>query len=391
MQLHFRREVQRGNQVDREAMRSEAGRQALQLLFATVPDIPWATPVDDHVCQLNRHLQSGIRDLFPAQPQRPRKPTISERTWALLHAKRQQRRCHRRRKTMFAKWFLAQCFQAWRGAAGPGHIRAKVKTFDQVAATHMRQMRELTTAARQAQKEDDAAFVRQMFREAKAQGPVAIAQQVRAVLRSGRNAKIARPTIALDTAEGRITEPAQVQAAFASHFGQAEAATQRPVQDICRRPLAPVQGVVAAGAFNRKYVGLLRGAVRPLYGVPCRRLTDDQVCALLSVTTAQETYDIAVLRVWACMAVKGDGYLRGCAQDSCWRTGARAALVRVASTLQHPALVSCAATDQGTEDMFRQPSLGPAKLKALLRRYRRHLLNQPSARHALMIVRSRMV
>ena len=244
MQLHFRREVQRGNQVDREAMRSEAGRQALQLLFATVPDIPWATPVDDHVCQLNRHLQSGIRDLFPAQPQRPRKPTISERTWALLHAKRQQRRCHRRRKTLFAKWFLAQCFQAWRGAAGPGHIRAKVKTFDQVAATHMRQMRELTTAARQAQKEDDAAFVRQMFREAKAQGPVAIAQQVRAVLRSGRNAKIVRPTIALDTAEGWITEPAQVQAAFASHFGQAEAATQRPLQDICRRPLAPVQGVV---------------------------------------------------------------------------------------------------------------------------------------------------
>ena len=292
MQLHFRREVQRGTQVDREAMRGEAGRQALQMLFfATVPDIPWATPVDDHVCQLNRHLQCGTRDLFPAQPQRPRKPTISERTWALLHAKRQQRRCHRRRKALFAEWILAQCFHAWRGAAGPGHIRAKVKTFDQVAANHMRQMRELTTAARQAQKEDDAAFARQMFREAKAQGPVAIAQQVRAVLRSGRNAKVARPTIALDTAEGRITEPAQVQAAFASHFGQAEAAAQQPLQDICRRPLAAVQGVVllesvpTLASLTAAFASLKPRKAAGIAGIPSEAYSQAPLAAALAHMT----------------------------------------------------------------------------------------------------------
>ena len=227
--------------LDRAAMCSEDGAARLRSLYATAPVIPWCVSLNDHLAAINAHLQRGLASMFPAQHRGPRKPGISEGTWALLQAKRQQRRCFRRQKALFSRWVLARCFSAWAHGPARASDRTRVKTFDQVAARHIRTMRELTAAARQAQKQDDAAFVRQAFASARDQGPDALAKQIRSVLRSGRNTRIAEVAVEIEVHGQKVSEPAQVKAAFAAHFGLAEHATPTRLDALpqCHEHLLP--------------------------------------------------------------------------------------------------------------------------------------------------------
>ena len=239
-QLRLRVEKRASPQIDRDAICTAEGRNQLCRLFERAPPILWGVSVDDHLGELNTYLQQGIAAMFPVAKQRPRKPTLSDRTWALLHLKRQQRRCFRRQRLLFAKWTLAQCFAAWRRSPHRCADGWRVKAFDQVAARHMSIMRRLTLEARKAQREDDAEFTRRMFQEARHQGPTALAQQVRAVLRRGRNPRVAALSVELHTTTGKLSDPADVKAAFAEHFGKAEGATPQPLASLFDSP-SPAQ------------------------------------------------------------------------------------------------------------------------------------------------------
>ena len=224
-QLQLTVPVRRPGRIDRAAMGTPEGIAQLEQLYASAPVVPWCVSLNDHVAAINEHLQQGIAALFPAAKQGPRKPSLSEHTWSLLKAKRVQRRCFRRQKALFTRWVVFRCFSAW--ARGPDcrGLRARVKAFDRLAAHHAHSVRCLTLAARRSQKQDDAAFARQSFQEARERGPDALAKQIRAVLKSGRSNRIAEVAVEVEVAAERVSEPARVKAAFAEHFGKAEKAT----------------------------------------------------------------------------------------------------------------------------------------------------------------------
>ena len=117
-------------------------------------------------------------------------------------------------------------------------------------------------------------------------------------------------------------------------------------------------------------MGLVRSVVRPLYGVPCRRLTDDQVCSLLAVVTPREAADIAVVRTWACVAKRGDDYLHGCLHGSQWEKEAWQAVARVAKVAGDPAL-SAFAQHQDQPAGLQGFPLSPRHARNVLRHFRR--------------------
>ena len=238
--LRLQHAVPPAYRVDREAMCTPEGRIKLQAIFAAAPQPAWQVSINDHLHILNRYFQQCLSDAFPRHACKPRKPTLSLRTWELLQAKRRQRRCFRRQRLLYSRWMVAQCFAAWRGQRG-GQAVDRVRAHDRCAAQHIATMRRLSRKTRDAQREDDAAFVTQQFSEARAEGPEAIARRIRAVLRCGRSARIPALAVELDTEHGRISDPAEVKAAFAEHFAQAEAAEARPLEEMATRPAQPVR------------------------------------------------------------------------------------------------------------------------------------------------------
>eukprot|EP00439_Symbiodinium_sp_Y106_P030942 s90_g3.t1 len=85
--------------------------------------------------------------------------------------------------------------------------------------------------------------------------------------------------------------------------------------------------------FMSKYVCLLRGAVKPLYVVPCRRLSDAQVCSLLRAVTPEVALHIAVVRVLGQVCAKGDPYLLQSLEGSVWVGSARQAVAAIERAL----------------------------------------------------------
>ena len=81
--------------------------------------------------------------------------------------------------------------------------------------------------------------------------------------------------------------------------------------------------------FMSKYVCLLRGAVKPLYGVPCRRLSDEQVCSLMRAVTPEVALHIAVVRVLGQVRAKGDPYLLQSLEGSVWVGSVRQAVASI--------------------------------------------------------------
>ena len=76
-------------------------------------------------------------------------------------------------------------------------------------------------------------------------------------------------------------------------------------------------------AFRAAYMGLLRPAIRPLMRVPCWRMTQEQVCAVLKALTADEAISIARVRLVAQIASKGTDFLRALLHTSAhWRVAA---------------------------------------------------------------------
>ena len=63
------------------------------------------------------------------------------------------------------------------------------------------------------------------------------------------------------------------------------------------------------GAFARPYMSFLRGSIRPLHGVPCRRLSHEQVCALANCLRPSEALACARVRLLASFSLYPDPFV----------------------------------------------------------------------------------
>ncbi|CAE7776145.1 unnamed protein product, partial [Symbiodinium necroappetens] len=93
-------------------------------------------------------------------------------------------------------------------------------------------------------------------------------------------------------------------------------------------------------AFRKQYMAFFRGAVRPLFGVSCRRMEDSQVCAMLGVSSAREELAIRRLRAFAQVCQRGSDFLRAAlVQEQEWLLAVRDDAQLLASKLTMPAAV----------------------------------------------------
>ena len=71
--------------------------------------------------------------------------------------------------------------------------------------------------------------------------------------------------------------------------------------------------------FSKTYMSFLRGSVRPLHGVPCRRLNEAQICALTGALTPGEALAVQRVRLLSQLSLKADSYLKHClALETTW-------------------------------------------------------------------------
>ena len=92
-------------------------------------------------------------------------------------------------------------------------------------------------------------------------------------------------------------------------------------------------------AYQKAYTAFLRGSVRPLFGVPCRRLTSIQICALTGALTPDEAIAIRRIRLLSQLRDKADLYIRQClVEEQSWLRAVRDDVCALAKTLQHRGL-----------------------------------------------------
>ena len=215
--------------LNREAMLTPEGRQAAAQLFATAPPCPWSSSTDDHLHRLHEHLLQGARQLFPCVANGPRRPVLSGQTWNLLHVKRWARRIHRRRQLQHRREDLWAVFCGWRQAVhgGAHHTPASCcRRRDYQVAHYIRFMQCLAGALRNSTACDEARFSRDHLTRARQQGPRAMANAIRAVLKHGRRYKAPLPATTLCTDSGEVVvDERAVKEAFGKHFAISERAT----------------------------------------------------------------------------------------------------------------------------------------------------------------------
>ncbi|CAE7770241.1 unnamed protein product [Symbiodinium sp. CCMP2592] len=246
--------------LDRDAMLTPEGRVKLQQIYNTMPDVPWETSVDEHLQRINQHLQHHLAAAFPATD-RPRKPSMSQRTWQLIAHRREQRRVHRRRAALQARSVLNQCFRVAR------------KRHDLVLAQHMRRMQHLSRQLRDAHRADEAEYVRLTYQDCREQGRTALARRLRSVLRSGRAAPQAGLPEALNAGGELVTDPNAILRAFGAHFAQAEDATEVRLDSfVIAHPHAgahvALEGAPTLADVSASFASLKSGKASGLSGIP---------------------------------------------------------------------------------------------------------------------------
>ncbi|CAE7576372.1 unnamed protein product [Symbiodinium microadriaticum] len=124
-------------------------------------------------------------------------------------------------------------------------------------------------------------------------------------------------------------------------------------------------------AFIRRYMSFARGAVRPLWGVPCRRLTESQVCSLVNCLTPLEAMACARLRTLAQVAGRGTEFLRVLvAKATLWIDETMQDVEHVAKVLRDEQLRSFVNTRSSTPEWLSTFPYSPEHARGLIRRYR---------------------
>ena len=126
--------------------------------------------------------------------------------------------------------------------------------------------------------------------------------------------------------------------------------------------------------LRRGYMSLLRGCVRPICGIPCRRLNDLQVCALLTAMLPEEALLCARLRTIAAVTAKGHPFLKAIlVKERSWLSVVAHAAKNVATCLNEPDLASWAALAMSSVE-FPDWRLTPEATRNLLGRYRKAMI-----------------
>ncbi|CAE7314008.1 unnamed protein product, partial [Symbiodinium sp. CCMP2456] len=125
------------------------------------------------------------------------------------------------------------------------------------------------------------------------------------------------------------------------------------------------------GKFRRGYYGILRGCVRPLWGFPCRRLSNEQVCALLGAMLPDEALACSRVRVLAAISRQGHAFLEAilCSEQS-WLERALQDVVSVATVVADTGLCAWAEQARAGNTSLKSWPLSAGLTRSLLRRFR---------------------
>ena len=124
--------------------------------------------------------------------------------------------------------------------------------------------------------------------------------------------------------------------------------------------------------FESRYMSFARGAVRPLWQVPCRRLNQEQACTLAGVLLPSEALAVARVRTLAQVHVRGDAYLRAClAAGGAWLQQVHQDVRLIAEATQYAQLQLIGQAETGDSQLLEQWPLDCRETACLLRKYRR--------------------
>ena len=123
--------------------------------------------------------------------------------------------------------------------------------------------------------------------------------------------------------------------------------------------------------YIRRYMSLARGVVRPLWGVPCRRLNESQVCSLVSCLSPLEALACARIRALAQVASKGTKFLRVLVTNATlWLDETLDDVAHVARVLRDEALQAFLSSRSLTPEWLSTFPYSPQLTSNLLRRFR---------------------
>ena len=124
-------------------------------------------------------------------------------------------------------------------------------------------------------------------------------------------------------------------------------------------------------AYIRRYMSLARGVVRPLWGVPCRRLNESQVCSLVNCMSPLEALACARFRALAQVACKGTKFLRVLVTNATlWLEETLEDVAYVARVLKDVALQAFLSSRSMTPEWLSAFPYSPRLASNLLRRFR---------------------
>ncbi|CAE7213627.1 CACNA1S [Symbiodinium sp. CCMP2592] len=199
----------------------------------TCPPVSWPAQGTTHVNHLQQHLFEQIAQASPCIPPRPRNPSLTEPTLALVRQHRHLRRCTRRASSTADKAYLQLCLHAWAYKTKTDARLLRADKFARVAAARGWAVQyHIGKQLRAALWSDRADFTRRMIAQARDAGPAAFSFQLRAILRTGRRYKPPALLPSLTDAPDRPYGRQETADSFGRFFALAERATEHPVEHV---------------------------------------------------------------------------------------------------------------------------------------------------------------
>ena len=109
----------RQSRFDVAKMATPEGQAILAHIHSSVPSIPWAMDVDDHLQVVNDHIHTGLVQHFSATASRPRQAHISPCLWQAVLQSRHARRLITRSRRLRQRELLSCLFRCWRRMGAP--------------------------------------------------------------------------------------------------------------------------------------------------------------------------------------------------------------------------------------------------------------------------------
>ncbi|CAE7812278.1 unnamed protein product, partial [Symbiodinium sp. CCMP2456] len=130
-------------------------------------------------------------------------------------------------------------------------------------------------------------------------------------------------------------------------------------------------------SFCSKYYSFLRGSIRPMCGVPCRRLSEEQILALTNALGPGEALLIRRVRLVSQVHDKADEYLlRTLADEQTWLQHVRSAVHELAAALEDEAMLEFASRPCDGLEWLRKWPYSRERTATKLKCFRRLRLGQ---------------